>query len=112
MAKKSIWDIDLWKTVIALAIFLAIIASTLYILQELGKINLWASWKDFFATQLSTYVFVVAVIIVTVFIYEVDAARSARKAEIQEKNIPDSQDAEVPQLYVNTMLPHYSIELT
>lgn len=87
MTKKSIWDINLWKTVIAFSIVLAIIASILYILQIVESINLWASWKDFFATQISVYIFVIAVIIVAVIIYEVDEAKSAKTTEIQEKNI-------------------------
>jgi len=79
MTKKSIWDIDLKKTAIALSIVIAVAAVILYILQTLGTINVWTAWKNFFATQLSVYIFIAAVIIVAVLIYEIDEAKSAKK---------------------------------
>ena len=86
MAKKSIWDIDLKKTSIALVIMIAFTSLILYGLQTLGAINVWTSWKDFFATQLSVYIFIVAVIIVAVLTYEIDEVKSAKTTETQQKN--------------------------
>jgi hypothetical protein len=87
MTKKSISDSDLWKAAIALSIVLIVIVAILYIFQILGTINLWASWKDFFASQISVYVVVLAVVIVVVLVYKVDEIRSAGTTAAQGSGV-------------------------
>jgi len=72
MPKKSIWESNFWKTVIAISVILTIIASFLTILQLLGTVNVYNLLLlpiiNFFTIPIPLYSIPLAFLVVLAFI--------------------------------------------